>query len=325
MGHARLNLFQKRGLLKNNIPVDDTIARIISRINPDDLQNSFINWMQSLSKETKGKVIAIDGKTVRHSFDKKKKKSAIHMVSAFATANGIVLGQKKTNEKSNEITAIPELLQLIDIKGGIVTIDAMGCQKEIANKIIEKQADYVLAVKDNQKNLHEEVKDFFITAINHEFKNVDYDYFEETTKGHGRIEQRRYWISECLEGISKSNEWANLHTIGMVESKRTIGGKTSTEKRFFISSMEPKARHFANAVREHWALEDSLHWVLDVSFREDDSRIRRDYSSENISVFRHVVLNALRNDKKTNKSLKAKRFKAALEPEYANKILSDLF
>ena len=146
MGHARLNLFQKRGLLKNNIPVDDTIARIISRINPDDLQNSFINWMQSLSKETKGKVSAIDGKTVRHSFDKKKKKSAIHMVSAFATANGIVLGQKKTNEKSNEITAIPELLQLIDIKGGIVTIDAMGCQKEIANKIIEKQADYVLAV-----------------------------------------------------------------------------------------------------------------------------------------------------------------------------------
>ena len=325
MGHARLSWFQERGLLKNGIPVDDTIARIISRINPEELQNSFINWMQSLSKKTKGKVIAIDGKTVRHSFDKKKKKSAIHMVSAFATANGIVLGQKKTNEKSNEITAIPELLQLIDIKGGIVTIDAMGCQKEIANKITEKQADYVLAVKDNQKNLHEEVKDFFLTAIDHEFKNVDYDYFEETTKGHGRIEQRRYWISDNLEGINKAKEWSNLQTIGMVESKRTIGDKTSIEKRFFISSMEPKARHFANAVREHWAIENSLHWVLDVSFREDDSRIRRDYSSENISVFRHIVLNALRNDKKTKKSIKAKRFKASIEPCCTKKRLSDLF
>lgn len=325
VGQARLDWFQERGLLKNGIPVDDTIARIIGSINPDELQKSFINWMQSLESSTAGKVIAIDGKTVRHSFDKKKKKSAIHMVSAFATANGVVLGQKKTNDKSNEITAIPELLQLIDIKGGIVTIDAMGCQKEIAKKIIDKEANYVLSVKDNQKNLHEEVKDFFETAIKLDFKKVRYDFFEETSKGHGRIEQRRYWISDCLDGINKKREWAALNTIGMVESIRTIGDQTSTERRFFISSLEPKARHFANAVREHWAIENSLHWVLDVSFREDDSRIRRDHASENISVFRHIVLNALRKDKKTKKSLKAKRFKAALEPDYANQVLSGIF
>lgn len=247
------------------------------------------------------------------------------MVSAFATANGVVLGQQKTNEKSNEITAIPNLLQLIDIKGGIVTIDAMGCQKEIAKKIISKDADYVLAVKDNQKNLHNEIKDFFNIAKEHNFKNIDYDFYEETTKGHGRIETRKYWLSTNLDSIGKTDNWENLNCIGMVESERTIGEKTSTEVRYFISSMECNARCFGNAVRSHWRIENQLHWVLDVSFREDDSRIRRDFSSENMSVFRHIVLNALRNDKSTKKSLKAKRFKAALESNYAEKILDELF
>lgn len=325
VGHARLEWFKERGLLKKGVPVDDTIARIISRISPEQLHGCFIEWMKSLAQETKGKVIAIDGKTLRHSFDKKKKKSAIHMISAFATANGVVLGQKKTKEKSNEITAIPELLQLIDIKGGIVTIDAMGCQKSIAKKIISKEADYVLAVKDNQKNLHEDIQDFFDTARDNDFKNLNYDFFEEVTKGHGRIEHRRYWLSSTLDSIGKVDEWEKMSCVGMVESERTVSGKTSLDTRYFITSMECDARRFGNAVREHWGIENKLHWVLDVTFREDDSRIRRDHSSENMSVFRHIVLNVLRKDTSIKKSLKAKRFKASLEPEYANKILSEIF
>ena len=325
VGHARIDWFKERGLLQKGVPVDDTIARIISRISPDQLQACFIKWMKSIAQETKGKVIAIDGKTLRHSFDKKKGKSAIHMVSAFATANGVVLGQKKTKEKSNEITAIPELLQLIDIKGGIVTIDAMGCQKDIAKKIISKEADYVLAVKDNQKNLHEDIQDFFGTAREHNFNNVNYDYFEEVTKGHGRIEKRKYWLSNTLDSIGKINDWEKLNCIGMAESERTVGDRTSIETRFFITSLECDARSFGNAVREHWAIENKLHWVLDVSFNEDASRIRRDYSSENMGVFRHIVLNALRNDKSIKKSLKAKRFKAALESTYASKVLDGIF
>jgi len=325
VGHARLEWFKDRGLLTKGVPVDDTIARIISRISPEQLQSCFIDWMKSLAQETQGKVIAIDGKTLRHSFDKKKKKSAIHMVSAFASANGVVLGQKKTKEKSNEITAIPELLQLIDIKGGIVTIDAMGCQKEIAKKIISKDADYVLAVKDNQKNLHEDMQDFFKTARELNFKKINYDSFEEVNKGHGRIETRRYWLSDSLDSIGNVDDWEKLNCVGMVESERTVGDKTSIDTRYFITSIECNARNFGNAVREHWAIENKLHWVLDVTFREDDSRIRRDNSSENMSVFRHIVLNALKKDKSVKKSLKAKRFKASLEPNYASKILSEIF
>lgn len=325
VGHARLDWFQDRGLLKNGVPVDDTIARIISSICPSELQICFINWMQSIAADSEGKVIAIDGKTLRHSFDKKKKKSAIHMVSAFATANGVVLGQQKTFEKSNEITAIPELLQLIDIKGGIVTIDAMGCQKEIVKKIISKEANYVIAVKDNQKTLHEDIKDFFDESLKNDFKNINYDYFKEVSKGHGRIETRRYWLSTNLETIAHKENWESLNCIGMAESERIIGDSRSVERRYFIISHDCNAEKFGNAIRQHWAIENKLHWVLDVSFNEDASRIRRDYSSENMGVFRHVVLNALRNDKSIKKSLKAKRFKAALEADYATKILDDIF
>ena len=195
VGHSRLNWLQERGFCKNGIPVDDTIARIVSSLCPETLQGCFIKWMAAVETATDGRIVAIDGKTLRHSYDKKKRKSAIHMVSAFAAENGVVLGQKKTDDKSNEITAIPALLDLLDVKGCIVTIDAMGCQEEIAKKIISKEADYVLAVKANQKQLHEEIIDFFQTARKYEFRNVRYDYFEEAHKGHGRVEQRRYWIS----------------------------------------------------------------------------------------------------------------------------------
>jgi predicted transposase YbfD/YdcC len=325
VGRARLDWLQERGFLKNGIPVDDTIARIISSLCPEELQHCFINWMSAVEGATDGKVVAIDGKTLRHSYDKKKRKAAIHMVSAFAAENGVVLGQRKTVDKSNEITAIPALLDLLDVKGCIVTIDAMGCQEKIAEKIIAKEADYVLAVKGNQKQLHEEIVDFFQTARKYDFRNVQYDYFEEAHKGHGRVEQRRYWISDMLTSISNPGRWLSLCSIGMVESEQYIDGKTTSETRYFISSLTADAKIFANAVRKHWAIENHLHWVLDVSFREDESRVRRDNAPENLGVFRHVAMNALRKEKTCKKGVKAKRFKATLQSDYAQKVLSGIF
>lgn len=324
-GHSRLEWLKQFGNFENGIPVDDTIARVISSLNPKELQRCFIDWMQDASGASQGKIISVDGKTVRRSFDKRNKKSAIHMVSAFASENGVVLGQQKTKDKSNEITAIPELLQLLELKGCIVTIDAMGCQKKIAKKILDKKADYVLAVKDNQKHLHNDIKDFFKICREENFKNVSLNYFEETHKGHGRVEVRRYWITDCLTCIDKKDDWPGLKSIGIAESERHINGKISLERRYFIVSLKPNAKTFANAVRSHWAIENKLHWVLDVTFREDESRVRRDNAAENFSVFRHISLNALRQEKSYKKGIKAKRFKAALEPSYAEKVIQDVF
>jgi len=325
VGEARLDWFKERGLLKNGIPVDDTIARVISKICPEQFQTCFINWMSSVSKETRGKIIAVDGKRLRHSYDAKKKKSAIHMVSAFAVENGIVLGQIKTADKSNEITAIPELLKLLDIEGSIVKIDAMGCQEKIAKTIVGQQADYVLAVKDNQKKLHEEIKDFYATAKSYNFKNIQYEYTEEHNKGHGRIEARRYWLCQNLDCIGKKERWSGLKSIGLAESERTINGKTTVEQRYFITSLSGNAKDFSEAIRRHWEIENRLHWVLDVTFKEDDSRARRNNAAENLAVMRHVALNAIRNDETVKAGVKSKRYRAALMPDYAEKLLNDLF
>lgn len=325
VGRSRLEWLQERGFFKKGLPVDDTIARIISAIEPEELQRCFVNWMAAVEQATDGKVVALDGKTLRHSYDKKKRKAAIHMVSAFAAENGVVMGQVKVDDKSNEITAIPALLELLDVKGCIVTIDAMGCQEKIAENIIQKDADYVLAVKGNQKQLYDEIKDLFLTARNYSFKAIDHDYFEESHKGHGRVEVRRYWITDVLETISKPEKWCSLKTVGMVEAERYIDGKTSKETRFFISSINVDAKIFANAVRKHWSIENQLHWVLDVTFREDDSRVRRDNASENFGVFRHIAINALRKEKTCKKGIKAKRYKAALQKDYAQKVLNGIF
>jgi len=325
VGEARLKWFQERGLLLNGIPVDDTIARVISQICPQQFQQCFINWMKSASKSSCGKVIAVDGKRLRRSYDSKKRKSAIHMVSAFAVDNGVVLGQIKTDDKSNEITAIPELLKLLDISGSIVSIDAMGCQENIAKTIHSKGADYVLAVKKNQKNLHEEISDYFTTAREYNFKNVSHEYYEEHYKGHGRVESRRYWLTADLGCISKKDRWVGLKTIGMAESERRIKGEVTIERRYFITSLSDNAQDFGSAVRKHWAIENSLHWVLDVTFKEDDSRARRDNAAENLAVMRHIALNTIKNDKTVKVGVKAKRYRAALMPDYTEKLLNDIF
>ena len=326
VAHNKKELLDKYGSFENGIPVHDTIARVISAIAPDKLQHCFISWMKAAHIATKGEIIAIDGKTVRGSYDKQSKKNAIHMVSAFAANNGVVLGQIKTEEKSNEITAIPQLLDLLDIKGSIVTIDAMGCQKAIAVKIKAKDADYVLAVKGNQGHLHQSIKDFFTICHEDGFSNVSHQFHEEVDAGHGRIESRKYWISDTLTSIEDLTvKWDGLISVGMAESERHINGKISKEIRYFICSIKADAKVFAQAVRKHWSIENQLHWVLDVSFNEDLSRVRRNNASENMSVFRHLVLNLLRQETSFKKGLKAKRFKAALDTGYTEKVLQLVF
>lgn len=282
--------------------------------------------MKDAEINTQGDIIAVDGKTVRGSYDKKSKQGAIYMVSAFAAENGVVLGQVKTHEKSNEITAIPDLLSKLEIKGAVVTIDAMGCQKAIAKKIIQKETDYVLAVKGNQGHLSSAIRDFFDIAHEENFKQLSHHFHEEIDKAHGRVEHRRYWLTEDLSSIKDlTSKWVGLKSIGMVESQRHIGDKVTVDRRYFICSLNETDDLFAKAVRRHWSVENELHWVLDVSFREDHSAIRRDNGAENMAKTRHITLNMLRQEKTCKKGMKAKRFKAALDSDYVEKVISTVF
>jgi len=303
-GHARLDWLKKYFLFENGIPKHDTIARVLSRLDPKALQSSFIAWMNDACKLTQGEVIAIDGKTVRRSFKKGDRKSAIHMVSAWACQNNMVLGQQKVNAKSNEITAIPALLELLDIKGCIVTIDAMGCQTAIAQTILDQGADYVLALKGNQGDLSDEVKMLFEqTKLPLKEQSI-----EDVDTGHGRIEIRRCrQLKINTKYLPASERWPTLNSIIEIEATRVIDNKTSTEKRYYISSLALDAEKAASAVRQHWAVENKLHWVLDVSFREDDSRIRRNNGPEVMSTLRRLTLNLLKANTSCKASMKRKR------------------
>jgi len=308
--------------LPNGIPCDDTFARVFARLDPQQMQNSFIRWVKSVSQVLKGEVVAIDGKTLRHSYDQGADKGAIHMVSAWSSANRLVLGQRKVDDKSNEITAIPELLKLLEITGCIVTIDAMGCQKEIASQIVQQGGDYVLALKGNQGNLFEDVQWLFEQAITTNFADVDHDFCQSIDKGHGRLEIRRCWTLSNLDYLTQLPLWAGLQTIALVQSERRINGKVSTENRYYISSLTSNASVMNNAVRTHWSIENSLHWVLDVSFHEDASRIRKDHSPQTMAVLRHFALNLLSRDKSSKSSMRAKRHKAAWDLAYLEHLLS---
>ena len=311
--------------LPNGMPSEDTFARVFSLINPKEFEKRFMEWMQSVAAATDGDIIPIDGKTLRRSYDKKSGKSAIHMVSAWSSVNGCVLGQVKTEEKSNEITAIPELLKILDLHGCVVTIDAMGTQKEIAGQIIEGGGDYLLAVKGNQKSLHEEICLFFQDSIESDFENIDFSFFEESNNGHGRVERRRYWTVKDVSWLDMKDDWKGLNTLCMAESERTVDGKTSTEQRFFIASKKMSAKSFAKACRKHWSIENSLHWCLDVAFREDECRIRKGFASENLAVVRHIALNLLKNEKTVRNGIKAKRLMAGWENNYLVKVLKTKF
>jgi len=308
--------------LPHGIPGHDTFRRVLSRLDPEELTQCFLSWPEALSEVSGGEVVAIDGKTFRHSFDHAASKSAIHMVRAWASANRLVLGQLKVDEQSNEITAIPKLLQLLDVKDAVVTIDAMGCQKEIAQVITEQEANDVLALKENHKTLYEEVTLFFDEARGTEFADIAHEYHETVDGDHGRIETRRYWSTSDIAWGGATASWSKLQSIGMVEARREVGEAVQSETRYFLTSLPAQGVRFAQAVRQPWGMENSLHWVLDVSFDEDACRIRKDKGAQTFSVLRHIALNLLRRERHHKRGIKARRKRAGWDRDYLSKVLT---
>ena len=322
-GHARLDWLRRYFPFANGIPKHDTIARVLSRLEPEALQASFISWVQEASELSDGEIVAIDGKTVRRSFQRGDRKSAIHMVSAWACRNGLVLGQQKVDRKSNEITAIPALLELLALKGSIVTIDAMGTQREIAGVIAAKGADYVLALKGNQPTLAEEVEALFTHPLPRGFSEQLSE--ERIEAGHGRIESRQYrQILLGKPGLPAAAGWVGLKSVVEVTSTRDEGERSCTERRYYITSCPLDVETVAGAVRHHWGIENRLHWVLDVTFREDESRIRRGNGAEVMSVLRRLTLNLLKQNTTSNASMKRKRKIAALDDTLRSQIIAGI-
>jgi predicted transposase YbfD/YdcC len=316
-----------RGFLElpNGIPSHDTFGRVFARVDPEQFRLCFLDWVKTVAKLTRGQVIAIDGKTVRRSHDRVAGREAIHMVSAWATANHLTLGQVKVDAKSNEITAIPELLRLLDLQGCIVTLDALGCQREIAEQIIRQGGDYVLAVKDNQSGLSERVQGIFERAECADYAQIEeHEACETIGKGHGRIEIRRCWmISDPAQALYAQSLvfWAGLRSLIKIVSERRVGDQVSTETRYYIASLSGNARRGLNAVRSHWGVENGLHWSLDVTFGEDDSRVRKDHAPENLAMLRRLALSLLKQERTAKCGLKAKRLMAGWNEAYLLKVL----
>jgi predicted transposase YbfD/YdcC len=307
--------------LPNGIPSHDTFGRVFALLNPGAFQQCFIGWVRAVHPAVEG-VVAIDGKTARRSHDQAKGHKAIHVVSAWATENGVALGQIKVDDKSNEITAIPELLPLLEISGCLVTTDAMGCQREIAQTIVEAGADYLLAVKDNQQTLREDVEQEFKEAMADGFAHMDCQYHETLEKSHGRLEKRQYWYTKDIGGLGTLKSWPHLAGMALCRATRTVKGETSIEDRYFITSSTKRGViKIAAGIRAHWGVENSLHWVLDVAFGEDQCRIRTGYAAENFATIRRLALNALKTNTTKKGGVKAKRLQAAWDNDYLRDIL----
>jgi predicted transposase YbfD/YdcC len=325
-GKCQYKWFKKFLRLTNGIPSHDTFNRVFAQLEPEELQNCFLKWVKSISSLTEGDIVAIDGKTLRHSYDKNNGQSAIVMVSAWAKKNGLVLGQRKVDKKSNEITAIPELLKVLSLKGAIVTLDAMGCQKNIVAQIVAKEADYVITLKKNQGGLYQRVDDLFKEALSSPENPDRYSYYIPEESGHGRGEIRRYQVLNNIQNLVDPNEeWKKLNSLCRVQYSRTLkNGKTKLETRYFITSLSHKAEQLSHSIRGHWSIENNLHWVLDVEFSEDDSRIKKDNAPENLAIIRHIALNVLNQDKSEQGSIRSKRNRASWDNEYLENILTNL-
>lgn len=316
MFRQRLNL-----KLENGTPSDDTFERIFAIIKPDQLEKCFMHWAKSICAIPENEIVSVDGKTIRGSRDDNY--SVIHMISAWASNTGIVLGQQRVDEKSNEIPAVPQLLDIIDVDGCTITSDAMSCQKKTVQKIREKNCNYVICLKGNQETLHEDVKLYFETA---EKEPQFYPLTRVATldKGHGRIEKREYYLTTDVEWIENRDEWAGLNAVGMVRSTRIIDGIESTEERFFITSLID-AEKFSEAARKHWGIENNLHWCLDVNFNEDRCRMRKDNSGENLAIIRHIALNLYKSYANVKLSMKAKRFRCSFDPDFLCAVILNKF
>jgi predicted transposase YbfD/YdcC len=320
--HSKHAWFQGFLTLPSGIPSHDTFNRVFSALDPEELEKGFVAWVSSIAKLTAGEVVAIDGKTLRGASEPSKKgpnkKAIVHMVSAWANSNNLVLGQHRVDEKSNEITAIPKLLDALELSGTVVTIDAMGCQRSIAEKIIDKKADYILAVKENQPSLLADVKDSFqMLAADAVEEEIDY--------GHGRIEQRRCSVIADLGLIEKAAEWTSIQGLVRIEAERyhKATGKTETEIRYYITSLAPDATRLNSAIRQHWCIENKLHWVLDVGFGEDLDRKRAGYAAQNFSVLNRIALNLLKQDKSSKRGIHGKRLNAGWDNDYLLHLLGN--
>lgn len=323
-GQAKAAWFATFLDLPHGIPSHDTFNRVFAALNPDQFRAGFLSWMEAVSSVLPAQVVALDGKTVRRSHDRSAGKKAIHMVSAWASANRLVLAQVKVDDKSNEITALPELLRQLALTGCIVTIDAMGCQREIAKQIIGQDGDYVLALKENQGSLYQDVQDSFTQARASQFEHVAHDQVQTVGKGHGRIEIRSHWVitdGEYLAWLQSGHNWPGLQAIGMVEAERRLSTERSVEARYYLLSRPLTAQAFGEAVRSHWGIENQVHWVLDMAFREDQSRIRQGAAAENFVVLRHISLNLLKQAQGKRLSTKAKRLKAGWDNDYLLQVL----
>ncbi|MGE5756267.1 MAG: ISAs1 family transposase [Planctomycetaceae bacterium] len=308
--------------LPNGIPSHDTFARVFARLDPDEFQHAFLGWVGALQEATERRVIAIDGKALRRSFDRARGRSALHLVHAWATANHLLLGQVAVDEKSNEITAIPKLLKMLEVSGAIVTIDAMGCRKAIARTIREEGADYVLALKGNHEHLHDQVVAFWEEAYRRGFKGYEVmSYHRQWNESHGRFEARRCWATSDRSWLTGREEWEGLRSVVLVESERFVGESLAVEERYYLSSLPADAKLLNEAARSHWAVENSLHWVLDVTFDEDRSRIRKENAPENFGLLRRLALCLLKRDRSSKGSIKGKRLRASWDEDYLLQIL----
>jgi len=324
-GKSKLHWLKTFLELPNGIPSHDTFGRVFARIDAQQFQLAFYEWVWAVNDIITGQIINLDGKCLRGSGDQRLGKRAIYMVSAWATENELVLGQQKVDEKSNEITAIPELLKILAISGSIITIDAIGTQTDIAQAIIEAQADYALSVKENQGHLYEDISVLFAVDQAHEFKYASFDYAETTNKGHGRIEVRKCWCTsnpEHLNLIRGVGNWAGLQTIAMVIGTRILDGKETEHTRFYISSLPSNSKRILEITRKHWAIENQLHWVLDVALNEDRNQVCKDHAPENFAVLRHIALNLLKQEKSAKGGIHAKQLQAGWKEEYLLKILA---
>jgi len=323
-GNAKYEWLKSFLELPNGIPSHDTFSRVFARSEPQQFQECFLSWVNSIVGELELDVIAIDGKTMKQSYDRNDQQKALHIVSAWSSSHQLVLGQKKVDKKSNELTAIPELIEMLEIAGSVITIDAMGCQKDITSLIVKKKGDYVLALKANQKLLYKTVKEWFEVAKKADYLDKKYDYYERVEAGHHRVEKRQVWTVDVSELPPLHNQelWTGLKTVVMILSERRLWNKTTTEARFYLSSLSSNAERIAGAIRSHWGIENSLHWTLDVTFCEDESRIRKQNSPENFALLRRLAINLMKQEKTSKQSLKMKRYRAAMDNNYLVQILN---
>ena len=324
-GKAKSDWFARFLKLPNSIPSHDTFGRVFGLLNPEQFGACFTAWVGQVSELAQGEVVAIDGKTLRRCHDRAQGRAPLHMVSAWASENSLVLGQTRTADHSNAITAIPELLSLLELKGCLITIDAMGCQKNIASQIVDGGSDYLLAVKANQGELHENIRDVFACAEREGFYGVAHSCHEQFNKGHGRLERRQCWVvtdEEELSYVDPAKRWAGLGSVAKVIYERGLDSGTPADIRYYICSYPTEASQLLKASRAHWGIENSLHWVLDMAFDEDQSRVRTGHADQNLAAIRHLVLNLLKQETSAKIGIKAKRKKAAWDQDYLLKIIS---